>query len=105
MYLYVTLSFQEIKLSYAVAHTPTASYIIPPKVRSRWNLTLHFNMSEEGASATEQLIEAGRRNNVELLESLLQNKSADQIASLINESRDPLGNTVLHVAAQNGSCT
>jgi hypothetical protein len=58
----------------------------------------------EGASAGEQLIEAGRRNNLELLESILETKTPEQIASLINESKDPLGNSVLHVAAQSGSC-
>lgn len=58
----------------------------------------------EGAALGEQLIEAGRRNNLDLLETILEGQTPEQVATLINETRDPLGNSVLHVAAQNGSC-
>lgn len=55
-------------------------------------------MSSDGASPSEILLDAARRNNVEQLESVLSGG-----ASLINESRDPLGNTALHLAAANGA--
>ncbi|ODQ82755.1 hypothetical protein BABINDRAFT_159270 [Babjeviella inositovora NRRL Y-12698] len=61
-------------------------------------------MSSEGASQGEQILEAARRNNVELLEELrasIQEPAA--IATLINESRDIMGNTALHLAAHNGN--
>lgn len=61
-------------------------------------------MTAEGASAQEQIIEAARRNNVELLHEVLgQQDGVEAIAKLINDSRDPLGNTPLHLAAGNGS--
>lgn len=55
-------------------------------------------MSSDGASPSEILLDAARRNNVEQLESVLSGG-----ATLINESRDPLGNTALHLAAANGA--
>lgn len=60
-------------------------------------------MATEGASYGEQLIEAARRNNIELLEEIFA-ESAD-IANVINTATDPLGNSALHLAALNGSCT
>jgi ankyrin repeat protein len=60
--------------------------------------------AEEGASAGEQIIEAARRNNVELLLEVFEaQENSTAIAKLINESRDPLGNTALHLASITGS--
>lgn len=61
-------------------------------------------MSEPGASPSEQIIEAARRNNLELFEEVVGSVGDEnKVAALINNSRDPLGNTALHVAAHNGS--
>ncbi|KAA8912733.1 ankyrin repeat-containing domain protein [Sphaerosporella brunnea] len=55
---------------------------------------------DDGASPSELLIEAARRNNTDLLsEVLLKNSTAE----FLNNTRDALGNTALHVAAQYGS--
>lgn len=70
--------------------------------------------TDEGASLNEQLIEAVRRNNLELLEEVLERlsnqyqndpeSSRNKTAELINNAKDPIGNHILHVAALNGSC-
>ncbi|KAK9462280.1 ankyrin repeat-containing domain protein [Lipomyces oligophaga] len=61
----------------------------------------------DGARPSEILMEACRRNNVDLLQEVLgiSNGSNPRLgaAELINNSRDALGNTALHVAASNGS--
>lgn len=63
-------------------------------------------MADEGASPRELVLEACRRNNTSLLEDvLLDYKSAQEIAPLLNNARDGIGNGVLHVAASYGSCT
>ncbi|AGO13403.1 AaceriAFR268Cp [[Ashbya] aceris (nom. inval.)] len=59
-------------------------------------------MSVDGASLGEQLLEASRRNNVELLEAVVRD-AGPEIEELINESRDPLGNTCLHLCCTHGS--
>ncbi|RPB15339.1 ankyrin repeat protein-like protein [Morchella conica CCBAS932] len=56
---------------------------------------------DEGASPKELLLEAARRNNVDLLEEVLGNKKVD--ADFLNHSTDGVGNTALHMAAQHGS--
>lgn len=53
-----------------------------------------------GASASEQLLEAARRDNVELLQEVLG--AASDAAALVNATRDVVGNLVLHVAAAAG---
>ncbi|KAK5122196.1 hypothetical protein LTR85_004106 [Meristemomyces frigidus] len=62
---------------------------------------------DEGASPREQLMEACRRNNTELLANLLSSKTlhndADAIAKFLNTTTDALGQSALHVAAQYGS--
>lgn len=64
---------------------------------------------EEGASPSEQLIEAARRNNIDLLHEVIADITAKQpgnataVAEILNNSQDPLGNTPLHLAAANGS--
>ncbi|KAI5814716.1 ankyrin repeat-containing domain protein [Pyronema omphalodes] len=57
-------------------------------------------MSDEGASPRELLLEACRRDNTDLLEQILKENTS---AEFLNDSRDALGNTALHVAAQYGS--
>ena len=62
-------------------------------------------METEGASFSEQLLDASRRNNVDLLETILDtlNHDKDKIAHLINESEDPFGNTAIHLCCKYGS--
>lgn len=63
-------------------------------------------MSEQdGATLEEQLLDAARRNNVDLLEHVYDRLEEDaaKIADLINTARDPLGNTALHLCCRNGS--
>ncbi|KAK4961510.1 hypothetical protein LTR10_002000 [Elasticomyces elasticus] len=64
-------------------------------------------MADEGASPREQLMEACRRNNTELLSHLLSSgplgKKPEQIAKFLNTTTDALGASALHVAAQYGS--
>lgn len=60
-------------------------------------------MSEEGASFKEQILDASRRNNTELLAEILANASPENIPDIINHSKDALGNTPLHLAAKYGS--
>jgi len=57
--------------------------------------------ADEGATPKELLLEAARRNNVELLQELLS--SDKTTAEFLNEATDALGNTALHVAAQYGA--
>ncbi|KAK7207374.1 hypothetical protein BZA70DRAFT_271130 [Myxozyma melibiosi] len=62
---------------------------------------------EDGAKPAEILIEAARRNNVDLLQEVLgigaDGSARPAATDLINKSVDALGNTALHVAALNGS--
>ncbi|KAK4895858.1 hypothetical protein LTR27_006028 [Elasticomyces elasticus] len=64
-------------------------------------------MADEGASPREQLMEACRRNNTELLSHLLSSgplgKKPEPIAKFLNTTTDALGASALHVAAQYGS--
>ena len=55
----------------------------------------------QGATPRELLLEACRRDNVELLAEVLKALSVKQI----NDARDGIGNYCLHVAASYGSCT
>jgi hypothetical protein len=66
--------------------------------------------SSQGATPTELVLEACRRNNTDLLHEVLSSlhskhssKTAPkEIASLLNNARDGIGNGVLHIAAQHG---
>ncbi|KAG7007552.1 hypothetical protein G7Y79_00009g026610 [Physcia stellaris] len=58
---------------------------------------------EQGASPRELLLEASRRNNTSLLSEVFHSQSSTQIAKLLNESTDGLGNYCLHIAASYGS--
>ncbi|RPA81220.1 ankyrin, partial [Ascobolus immersus RN42] len=55
-------------------------------------------LTKQGAKPSELLLEAARRNNPELLNTLLPASDV-----LLNESRDALGNTALHLAAASGA--
>ncbi|KAK3355273.1 hypothetical protein B0H65DRAFT_41951 [Neurospora tetraspora] len=57
----------------------------------------------EGASVSEQLIEACRRNNTDLLSEILSDKSDDEIASLLNTTTTVMGNHLYHEAALRGN--
>jgi hypothetical protein len=71
----------------------------------------------QGASPREQVLEACRRNNTELLQGVIDglvNKTSDkaskkrsheeQVADLLNNAVDGIGNHCLHLAATYGSC-
>jgi len=62
---------------------------------------------EDGASPREQLMEACRRNNPDLLQDLLDSPAlrgrAAATAQFLNVTTDALGAGPLHVAAQYGS--
>lgn len=62
-------------------------------------------MSETGASPAEQLLEAARRNNSDLLQELLSKyqENPQKAIDLINTAVDPTGNAALHLAAKYGN--
>lgn len=54
----------------------------------------------------EQLIEACRRNNVDLLNEIISNcKNDDEISDLLNNTTTVMGNHLYHEAALQGNCT
>ncbi|KAK7914429.1 hypothetical protein PG985_012132 [Apiospora marii] len=58
----------------------------------------------DGASVQEQLVEACRRNNAELLQEIIENcKSEDEISDLMNNTKSVLGNHLYHEAALQGN--
>ncbi|KAI1479819.1 hypothetical protein K445DRAFT_322401 [Daldinia sp. EC12] len=58
----------------------------------------------EGASVKEQLIEACRRNNVDLLHEIISNcKSDEEISNLLNNTTTVMGNHLYHEAALQGN--
>ncbi|KAI0883662.1 uncharacterized protein GGS22DRAFT_165757 [Annulohypoxylon maeteangense] len=58
----------------------------------------------EGASVKEQLIEACRRNNVDLLNEIISNcKNDDEITDLMNNTTTIMGNHLYHEAALQGN--
>lgn len=60
-------------------------------------------MSDQGASPGEQLIEAARRNNTELLTSIKAGYTdPKEFAKLVNDYRDATGNTALHLCCRYG---
>lgn len=64
-----------------------------------------FN-NPQGASPGEQLIEACRRNNTDLLQSLITAAGTpESAAALLNETKTVLGNYCYHEAALRGNCT
>ncbi|KAI9750066.1 MAG: hypothetical protein M4579_006618 [Chaenotheca gracillima] len=71
------------------------------------------HVDDQGASPRELLMEACRRNNTELLQELLKDttrnssstgsSAEDDIAQLLNDSADGIGNNCLHIAAAYGN--
>ena len=62
----------------------------------------------QGASPKEQILEACRRDNVELFQEVfvnMQSQPNDQIAMFFNNTQDTMGNYLLHVCANYGACT
>ncbi|KAG0125818.1 ankyrin repeat-containing domain protein [Tuber indicum] len=57
---------------------------------------------EQGASLKELLLESARRNNTDLLEEVIS-EGASCLTDLLNNTRDGVGNTAVHLAAKNGS--
>ncbi|KAK7725858.1 hypothetical protein SLS63_007850 [Diaporthe eres] len=57
----------------------------------------------DGASAKEILIEACRRNNVELMQETLEGKSEKEVADLLNNTTTVMGNHLYHEAAAQGN--
>ncbi|EPS39602.1 hypothetical protein H072_6617 [Dactylellina haptotyla CBS 200.50] len=59
---------------------------------------------DEGASPQEQLFEACRRDNVDLLNEILESiTGTTDLPTFLNESRNALGEMALHVAVKCGS--
>jgi hypothetical protein len=52
----------------------------------------------------EQLIEACRRNNTDLLNEVLSDKEDEEIGRLLNETTTVMGNHLYHEAASRGNC-
>lgn len=61
--------------------------------------------STVGASPSEQLLEAARRNNTDLLQELLSkcHDKPQEAIELINSAKDPSGTGALHLAAKYGN--
>lgn len=63
----------------------------------------------DGASPKEQILEACRRDNVDLFNEVLTSVSKDtskeKVADFFNNVTDTMGNYLLHVCASYGSCT
>ncbi|KAK3191140.1 hypothetical protein K4F52_002726 [Lecanicillium sp. MT-2017a] len=57
----------------------------------------------EGASAKERLIEACRRNNIELFNEVVDGKSEAEISALLNKTTTVMGNHLYHEAASHGN--
>lgn len=52
----------------------------------------------------EILIEACRRDNIDLLKETLEGKSEAEISDLLNKTKTVLGNHLYHEAASRGNC-
>jgi len=67
-------------------------------------------MADDGASPKELVLEASRRNNIDLLHEVLEQfnkshgkKAHEAVAQVLNSARDGIGMGVLHLAAVNGN--
>ncbi|KAK7962564.1 uncharacterized protein PG986_003389 [Apiospora aurea] len=62
------------------------------------------DQEHDGASVQEQLVEACRRNNVDMLSEIIENcKSEDEISDLMNNTKSVMGNHLYHEAALQGN--
>jgi len=63
----------------------------------------------DGASPKEQILEACRRDNTDLFHEVVElvskGQSKEAIAQFFNSVTDTMGNYLLHVCANYGSCT
>lgn len=59
----------------------------------------------EGASFSEQLVDAARRNNLDLANQVIEKFSAEpeKLAEIINSAHDAIGDSPLHLASKYGS--
>lgn len=53
----------------------------------------------------EILIEACRRDNIDLMKETLEGKSETEISDLLNKTVTVMGNHLYHEAASRGNCT
>lgn len=53
----------------------------------------------------EILIEACRRDNIDLLKEALEGKSEAEVSDLLNKTTTVMGNHLYHEAASRGNCT
>ena len=63
--------------------------------------------TEQGASPKEQILDACRRDNVELFKEVLSDlkyKPKQEVAEFFNEATDTMGNHLLHICATYGAC-
>ncbi|KAF7548763.1 hypothetical protein G7046_g8560 [Stylonectria norvegica] len=68
-----------------------------------WTASTMGDEEHEGASAKEILIEACRRNNVDLLTECLEGKDDAEISALLNGTTTIMGNHLYHEAASRGN--
>lgn len=72
------------------------------------SVSRHKLTHEQGASPKEQILEACRRDNVELFQEVIatmKGQKKQEIADFFNSATDTMGNHLLHVCASYGSCT
>jgi hypothetical protein len=69
----------------------------------RLTLSRAILTTSQGASVSELLIEACRRNNTDLLHEILESKSDPEIALLLNTTTTVMGNHLYHEAALRGN--
>jgi hypothetical protein len=93
-------------ISLLTCSIPLRHFLLP----SRNNLTFTLNVPNanrrsKGAKPGELLIEAARRNNIDLLQEVLEGAgSSEKAAILLNETKTVLGNYIYHEAALRGNC-
>lgn len=77
----------------------------PPPMAPRRGERASTDRERKGASVGEILIEACRRDNVDLLKETLEGKSEAEAADLLNKTTTVMGNHLYHEAAARGNCT
>jgi len=76
---------------------------VSPATATIQNHTSSHDCQNQGASPSELLIEACRRNNVDLLHEVLESKSDPEITALLNTTTTVMGNHLYHEAALRGN--